>query len=606
MLASRTLFSCLPILLFLCFNTIVAVASENNWNWNEIANDLQGLLDKLELSSHENQNHHVSSGLLRRRGDSTARSTYWQPLSPTQRPAPSDSFSDQLSQLAGQLGSSLNQLIALIQQQYNIGPPIFASSSSSSSSPPESHPTVLPITRQSTGASYYATTPRPSTNAVVSVTVVRAPASPTIQSLSSSSSVESQPQPSSATGPGTGTGTTYTFDPQASNLNVVYYSQTDLTSTVSLTQICSDPSIDIIILAFVTELFGPGNYPSMNMASNCWAPNAAQQAAGATGLLDCVGDGLAAQIATCQSQQGKKVMLSLGGAFANLQIPSEDLAVEAAHTVWDLFLGGVSNSSTTPLRPYGNVILDGIDLGIQRKSRQRRPPTHLPTLMSTLRWLMASTDTDTDTDTDPSTSTPKAYYLSAAPQCPQPDASIPVPELLGVIDFFNVQFYNNPSCQLNAGQPFLDSLRSWSQALMQDATTTSSTTTTDKKQKRRSRSRPSRINNANANTNTHDGTINSRSNPNPNPNPGFITINNGITAPRLLLGTPAFPAAGTGYVNVSSYMSILEQVKDLALPNLAGAVFWDGAYEIRSGAVIDESGTEKTYTYADVVREVFG
>ncbi|KAK5245094.1 hypothetical protein LTS06_009427 [Exophiala xenobiotica] len=602
MLASRTLFSCL-LSLFLCFNTIVAVASEN-WNWNEIANDLQGLLDKLELSSHENQNHHVSSGLLRRRGDSTARSTYWQPLSPTQRPAPSDSFSDQLSQLAGQLGSSLNQLIALIQQQYNIGPPIFASSSSSSSSPPESHPTVLPITRQSPGASYYATTPRPSTNAAVSVTVVTAPASPTIQSLSSSSSVESQPQLSSGTGPGTGTGTIYTFDPQASNLNVVYYSQTDLTSTVSLTQICSDPSIDIIILAFVTELFGPGNYPSMNMASNCWAPNAAQQAAGATGLLDCVGDGLAAQIATCQSQQGKKVMLSLGGAFANLQIPSEDQAVEAAHTLWDLFLGGVSNSSTTPLRPYGNVILDGIDLDNENPANA----AHLPTLMSTLRSLMASTDTDTDT-TGPSTSTPKAYYLSAAPQCPQPDASIPVPELLGVIDFFNVQFYNNPSCQLNAGQPFLDSLRSWSQALMQDTTTTSSsssTTATDKKQKRRSRSRSSRINNANANTNTHDGTINSRSNPNPNPNPGFITINNGITAPRLLLGTPAFPAAGTGYVNVSSYMSILEQVKDLALPNLAGAVFWDGAYEIRSGAVIDESGTEKTYTYADVVREAFG
>ncbi|KAK5446664.1 hypothetical protein LTS15_009596 [Exophiala xenobiotica] len=587
MLASRTLVSCL-LSLFLCFNTIVA---SEDWNWNEIANDLQGLLDKLELSY---ENHHLSG--LRRR-DATARSTYWQPLSPTQRPAPSDSFSDQLSQLAGQLGSSLNQLIALIQQQYNIGPPIFASSSSS-----PSHPTALPVTRQSPGASYYATTPRPSTNAAVPVTVVTAPASPTIQSVSSSS-VESQPQPSS----GTGTGT-YTFDPQASNLNVVYYSQTDLTSTVSLTQICSDPSIDIIILAFVTELFGPGNYPSMNMASNCWAPNAAQQAAGATGLLDCVqvGDGLgfAAQIATCQSQQGKKVMLSLGGAFANLQIPSEDQAVEAAHTLWDLFLGGVSNSSTTPLRPYGNVILDGIDLDNESPSNA----AHLPTLMSTLRSLMA-TATDTDT-TDPSPS--KAYYLSAAPQCPElgPDASIPVPELLDVIDFFNVQFYNNPSCQLNAGQPFLDSLRSWSQALMQDTTITS---TAGKKQKQkrwsrsRSRSRSTRITanaNANTNTNTFDGRSNS--NPNPNPNPGFITINNGITAPRLLLGTPAFPAAGSGYVNVSEYMTILEQVKNLALPNLAGAVFWDGAYEIRSGAVIDESGTEKTYTYADVVREVFG
>ncbi len=316
MLASRTLFPCL-LSLFLCITTIVA--SED---WDEIANDLQELLDKIE-QSHEN---HVS-GLTGR--DSTARRTYWKPISPTQRPDPSDSFSDQLSQLAGQLGSSLNQLIALIQQQYNIGAPVFASSSA--------HPTVLPITRQSTQSTYAA--PRPSTNYAVS---------PTMQPPPSSSG--SQP-----------TSGTYTFDPQAPNLNVVYYSQTDLTSTVPLTQICADPSIDIVILAFVTELFGPGNYPSMNMASNCWAPNTAQQAAGATGLLDCVGDGLAAKIATCQSQ-GKKVMLSLGGAFANLQIPSEDKAVEAAHTLWDLFLGG-SNSPSAPLRPYGSVVLDGIDLG---------------------------------------------------------------------------------------------------------------------------------------------------------------------------------------------------------------------------------------------------
>ncbi len=316
MLASRTLFPCL-LSLFLCITTIVA--SED---WDEIANDLQELLDKIE-QSHEN---HVS-GLTGR--DSTARRTYWKPISPTQRPDPSDSFSDQLSQLAGQLGSSLNQLIALIQQQYNIGAPVFASSSA--------HPTVLPITRQSTQSTYAA--PRPSTNYAVS---------PTMQPPPSSSG--SQP-----------TSGTYTFDPQAPNLNVVYYSQTDLTSTVPLTQIGADPSIDIVILAFVTELFGPGNYPSMNMASNCWAPNTAQQAAGATGLLDCVGDGLAAKIATCQSQ-GKKVMLSLGGAFANLQIPSEDKAVEAAHTLWDLFLGG-SNSPSAPLRPYGSVVLDGIDLG---------------------------------------------------------------------------------------------------------------------------------------------------------------------------------------------------------------------------------------------------
>ena len=71
--------------------------------------------------------------------------------------------------------------------------------------------------------------------------------------------------------------------PQSTNLNVVYYSQTDLTPVISLTQVCADPNIDIVILAFVTNLVSAGGYPAMNMASNCWAPNAAQQAAGATG-----------------------------------------------------------------------------------------------------------------------------------------------------------------------------------------------------------------------------------------------------------------------------------------------------------------------------------
>jgi hypothetical protein len=153
----------------------------------------------------------------------------------------------------------------------------------------------------------------------------------------------------------------YTFDPQAPDLNVAYYSQTDLTSAVSLTRICADPSIDIVILAFVTELFSGGGYPAMNMASNCWGANAAQLAAGATGLLDCVSDGFSSQIATCQSQ-GKKVMLSLGGSTGDLSLANEAQAVQAAHIIWDLFLGG-SNATVTPIRPYGDVVLDGIDLG---------------------------------------------------------------------------------------------------------------------------------------------------------------------------------------------------------------------------------------------------
>src|SRR5271163_3750428 len=71
------------------------------------------------------------------------------------------------------------------------------------------------------------------------------------------------------------------------------------------------------------------------------------------------------------------------------------------------------------------------------------------TLMSTLRALFT---------TDPM----HPYFLSAAPQCPRPDASIPLTALQTQTDFVFVQFYNNPSCDLDTGAAFLASLAAWS------------------------------------------------------------------------------------------------------------------------------------------------
>jgi len=149
----------------------------------------------------------------------------------------------------------------------------------------------------------------------------------------------------------------------ASNLNSVYYSQSDLTSSVPLSRICADPNIDIVVLSFVTSFFSPNGYPSLNLASNCWAASAGQSAIGATGLLDCGGDGFARQISDCQAA-GKKVMLSLGGYVADTSIPSEEKATELAHTLWGLFLGGKDNETLSGIRPFGaDVVLDGIDIG---------------------------------------------------------------------------------------------------------------------------------------------------------------------------------------------------------------------------------------------------
>ena len=124
--------------------------------------------------------------------------------------------------------------------------------------------------------------------------------------------------------------------------------------------------------------------------------------------------------------------------------------------------------------------------------------------------------------------------------------------MLNNLDFIMPQFYNNPQCNLNSGQSFLDSLSAWSN----DIASTSAGP--------------------------------------------FVDIGNGLSAPRLLIGTPANSAAGSGYVIPGSYEGILGSVKGLGLPNLGGAMYWDGAYvELAK----QNSGGRG---FAEVVKDVLG
>lgn len=54
----------------------------------------------------------------------------------------------------------------------------------------------------------------------------------------------------------------------------------------------------------------------------------------------------------------------------------------------------------------------------------------------------------------------RRYYISAAPQCPRPDASIPL-AAMQKMDFVFVQFYNNGNCNIDTNG-FVDSLKAWS------------------------------------------------------------------------------------------------------------------------------------------------
>lgn len=78
----------------------------------------------------------------------------------------------------------------------------------------------------------------------------------------------------------------------------------------------------------------------------------------ATGLLQCTQ--LAADIKKCQGL-GKKVLLSLGGAVASTQFATSSEATKVADMLWDLFGGGTNQ--ILDLRPFGDVKLDGFDVG---------------------------------------------------------------------------------------------------------------------------------------------------------------------------------------------------------------------------------------------------
>jgi chitinase len=341
-------------------------------------------------------------------------------------------------------------------------------------------------------------------------------------------STTSQPATTPSTEPSSAS---YTFDPLSPSNVAVYYGQTDQTSAVPLTEVCSDPNVDIVVLAILNNFYTPypsGPYPTLNMGPNCWAASSAQVSAGATGLIDCVSDGFSELVRTCQNQYGKKILLSLGGAigYSDTRIPDDTSANTLADTIWDLFLGG---SGLESIRPFGDVVLDGIDIDNENPANE----AHLPVLISSLRQNFANAQGT------------KPYFLSAAPQCPLPDQSIALESMQTQIDFVWPQFYNNPSCNLDS-DGFIASLQAWAADLT-------------------------------GNQQSSFGGINTG---------GFVDIGNGVTSPRLLIGAPAFANAGSGFIeSVQQFEALLAQIKSANLGGpfdgpspLGGFMFWDGAY----------------------------
>ncbi|KAG0297442.1 Chitinase 1 [Linnemannia gamsii] len=213
------------------------------------------------------------------------------------------------------------------------------------------------------------------------------------------------------------------FDPRSDNNLVNYWGQNSYGAAGGDMRFWQKPlgdycqtsgTEDVIVLAFL-HVFNSASrgLPRMDLSNQCDQDTAFP----GTGLLHCSRTGQGVKM--CQSK-GKAVILSLGGAAGAYGFSDDAEAKDFAHTIWNLFLGGSSGT-----RPLDDAILDGVDLDIEGGSA-----VGYPAFIAELRSLFAADSR-------------KQYYITAAPQCPFPDAYLGATLQSAWVDMVFVQYYNN-------------------------------------------------------------------------------------------------------------------------------------------------------------------
>ncbi|XP_002511934.2 hevamine-A [Ricinus communis] len=201
----------------------------------------------------------------------------------------------------------------------------------------------------------------------------------------------------------------------------IYWGQNGNEGTLAET--CATGNYKYVNLAFLST-FGGGRTPMINLAGHC-----DPYSNGCTNL--------SSEIISCQAK-GVKVLLSIGGGVVSYSLSSSDDARQVATYLWNNFLGGQSSS-----RPLGPAVLDGIDFDIEGGTNLYWDDL--------ARFLSAYNNKG------------KKVHLTAAPQCPYPDAWVGNALKTGLFDYVWVQFYNNPPCQYTSGDinNLEDSWKQW-------------------------------------------------------------------------------------------------------------------------------------------------
>ncbi|KAG6811673.1 hypothetical protein H0H92_006328 [Tricholoma furcatifolium] len=181
---------------------------------------------------------------------------------------------------------------------------------------------------------------------------------------------------------------------------------------------CNDDIINAFPVAFLNVFFSTGGYPEINLANTCSSTD--NGVFDGTNLANC--QFLAADIEACQAA-GKIVTLSLGGATGSDTFTDDAQAEAFADTIWNLFLGGSNDT-----RPFGDAVLDGVDLDIEGGGS-----TGFAAFVTQLRSYTDNAD--------------KSYYITAAPQCPFPDAYLGT--VLDAVAFDAVYVQYNNYCEVS-------------------------------------------------------------------------------------------------------------------------------------------------------------
>ncbi|KAJ2808365.1 Chitinase 2 [Coemansia guatemalensis] len=179
-----------------------------------------------------------------------------------------------------------------------------------------------------------------------------------------------------------------------------------------LDEYCDKNDGDVLVLSFLSEFNADALHPpTLNFANSCVT------SFDNSTLLHCSNIGKA--VKKCQ-RQGKKVILSLGGASGAYGFADDVQAERYADQIWDMFLGGNSQR-----RPFDGSVLDGIDLDIEGGSS-----------VGYVRFVQRLRERFTEVPE-------RRFYVTAAPQCPYPDFYFGPILDNAYLDMVFVQFYNN-------------------------------------------------------------------------------------------------------------------------------------------------------------------